>query len=453
MVSRTPDNQMTLSAFMQASNCSNYAPSWRHPETEPGFLGFEYYQHIARVLEEGKFHLSFLDDRLVMPSRYADSTDEAVRYSIRKVKLDPVPVVTALALATRQLGVGITYSTTCYAPYHLARLFATLDHMTAGRVAWNVVTSLNDSEAQNFGLDHHMEHDACYDRADETMEIVKGLWDTWSEDAIILDKDRAIFADPDKVRRLDYRGMWLSSRGPLTVPRTPQGHPVIIQAGQSGRGREFAARWGEMIFVIVPTPEICWAFRGDIRERAAALGRDPVNIKVTPAVYVVIGETESEAQEKSALIGGLVRPIDSLTLLSDLFKYDFAKHELDQPLSDDDMNAFTGARGLLDIVIRLSGKTDPTVNDILEHSGRGAIRELPVFVGTRHHVADQMGEWFTNGTCDGFVIAATHMPSAYEDFVHQVVPELQRRSLFHQEYSGANLRENLGLPYPESPPI
>lgn len=453
IVTQTRDNQMILSAFMQASNCSNYAASWRHPDTDPGFLGFDYYQHIARVLEEGKFHLSFLDDRLAMPSRYADSTDDTVRHGIRTVKLDPVPIITAMALATRNLGVGATSSTTYNAPYHLARLFATMDHMTKGRVAWNVVTSLNDSEAQNFGVDHHMEHDVRYDRADETMEIVKGLWDTWGEGALIQDKDNGLFADPDKVRRLDYQGQWLKSRGPLTVPRTPQGHPVIIQAGQSGRGREFAARWGEMIFVIAPAPEICRAFKIDIKERATVLERDPNNIKVTPAIYTIVGETEAEAQEKQALIEELVQPVDSLALLSDLFNYDFAQHAQDEPLSDDVLDAFSGARGLLDIVVKLSGKKNPSVNDFLECSGRGTIHELPVFSGTPRRVADQMEEWFTNETCDGFVIAATHMPGAYEDFVRMVVPELQRRGLFHTDYSGANLRENLGLPYPAAPTI
>jgi len=439
------NQQLILAGFIQAANCSNYAASWRHPETEAGFLTPDYYQNIARTLERGKFHLAFIDDRLAMPSRYEDSVAEAVRHGVRVVKLDLVPVVMAMALATRNLGVGATYSTTYYAPFHIARLFSTLDHFTGGRIAWNVVTSLNDSEAQNFGLERHLDHDTRYDQADESMKVVFGLWDTWEEDALILDKDRGIFADPAKVHRLDHHGEWFLSRGPLTVPRSPQGHPVIIQAGQSARGREFAAHWGELIFVIFPSIETCRAYYKDIKERAVNYGKTPETIKVMPAVYVVVGETEVIVQEKLALIEGLAHPIDSLTLLSEVFNYDFGQHALDEPLSDNALGSITGLRGFLDRVVDLSGNKNPTVRDFLEHSGRGTLRELPVFKGTPQQVADEMETWFTEGACDGFVLAATHMPGAYEDFVRLVVPELQRRGLFQKEYSSSNLRENLGL--------
>lgn len=233
---------MILAAFIQAANCSNYPGSWRHPATQLGFLTPEYYQNIAQTLEQGKFHLAFFDDRLAMPSRYGDSFQESVQYGIRAVKLDLVPAMTAMALATRHLGIGATYSTTFYAPFHVARLFSTFDHFSRGRAAWNVVTSLNDSEAQNFGLEQHPSHDSRYDRADEFMEVVLGLWDTWEDDTLVMDRERGIFTDPAKVHRLDYQGQWFRSRGPLTVPRTPQGRPVLIQAGQRPRGKEFAAR-------------------------------------------------------------------------------------------------------------------------------------------------------------------------------------------------------------------
>lgn len=440
--------RMLLVAFMQASNCSNYSASWRHPATEPNFLTPDYYQNIARTLEAGKFHLAFLDDRLAMPSQYGDSFAESVPQGIRVVKLDLIPVLTAMALATRHLGVGATYSTTYYHPFHVARLFATLDHLSGGRVAWNVVTSLNDAEAQNFGLQQHMSHDVRYDQADEFMRVVCGLWDTWTDDALVLDKAQGLFADPARVRRLDHRGQWFQCRGPLTVPRPPQGHPVVIQAGQSSRGREFAARWGELIFVIFPTFETCKAFSDDIKARAAEYGRPPETIKVAPAIYVVVGETESIAQEKLTFIERLARPIDSLVLLSEVFNYDFAQHGLDEPLSDDVLASMTGLRGFLDRVMQLSGKPNPTVRDFLHYSGRGTLRELPVFVGTPARVADQMERWFTGRACDGFVLAATHMPGAYEDFVRLVVPELQRRALLQTAYAGRTLRDNLGLPYP-----
>ncbi len=443
------NNQMVLVAFMQASNCSNYPASWRHPSTEPGFLTADYYQTIARTLESGKFHLAFFDDRLAMPSQYAGSFAESVQHGIRAVKLDLIPVMTAMALATRHLGVGGTYSTSYYPPFHVARLFATLDHLSGGRVAWNVVTSLNDAEAQNFGFEQHLEHDLRYDQADEFMRVVYGLWDTWDEDALVLDQGQGRFADPSKVHRLNHQGQWFQSKGPLTVPRSPQGYPLVIQAGQSSRGRAFAARWGELIFVIFPTLEVGKAIYQDFKERAATGGRDPDTLKIAPAVYVTVGETETIAQDKLAYIESLAQPIDCLVLLSEVFNYDFGKHELDDPLSDDDLAAMSGIQSFRDRVVQVSGKANPTVRDFLQYTGRGTLRELPRFVGTPKQVVDQMEAWFVGQACDGFVLAATHMPGAYEDFVRLVVPELQRRSLFQTEYAGRTLRENLGLPSPQ----
>ena len=267
--------QMAMVAFLQAQNCSNYPASWRHAATAQDFLTADYYQRIARTLEAGKFHLAFFDDRLAMPDRYGDDHAEAVRHGIRVVKLDLIPLLTAMGLATRHLGVGGTYSTTYYEPFHVARVFSTLDHMVGGRAAWNVVTSLNDSEAANFGQASHPEHDARYDRADEFMEAVLGHWDTWEDDALILDRERGIFADPAKVHRLAHAGKFFRTRGPFTVPSTPQGHPVLIQAGQSGRGRRFAARWGELIFVISPNLELGRRVYREFKEEIATSGATP----------------------------------------------------------------------------------------------------------------------------------------------------------------------------------
>ena len=447
-MTKDAQREMLLIAFMQASNCSNYTGSWRHPETSPDFLDLHYYQDIARTLEASRFHMAFIDDRLAMPSRYGDSYAEAVEHGVRVVKLDLVPVITAMGLATSHLGLGATYSTTYYSPFHVARLFASLDHFTGGRAAWNVVTSLNDSEAHNFGVSEHLEHDDRYDVADEFMEAAVALWDSWEEGAVIADRGSERFADSGKVHRPDFEGQHLSARGPLTVPRSPQGHPVVIQAGQSERGRRFAGRWGELLFVIFPTPEGCKAYRDDLRARAEATGRGPDAVRVAPAVYVVVGETEEEASEKLSFIDGLARPVDSLALLSEVFNYDFAQHEPDQPLSDEVMASMTGLRGFLDRVIQLSGKPNPSVNDFVRWSGRGTLRELPVFTGTPGQVADQMEAWFAMEACDGFVLAATHMPGAYEDFGRLVVPELQRRGLFRREYAAGTLRENLGLKRP-----
>ncbi|MDA0263282.1 MAG: LLM class flavin-dependent oxidoreductase [Chloroflexi bacterium] len=442
------DRQMFLVAFLQASNCSNYTGSWRHPETDPGFMDLEFYQGIAATLERGKFHLAFIDDRLAMPSRYGDSFEEAVEHGIRVVKLDLVPIITAMGLATKSLGLGATYSTTYYSPFHVARLFASLDHFTKGRIAWNVVTSLNDSEAQNFGVAEHLEHDGRYNVADEFLQAACELWDSWEDGAVLLDKDTGRFADGGKVHRIDHSGESFQVRGPLTVPRSPQGHPVFIQAGQSERGRQFAARWGELLFVIYPTPEACKAYRDDLRRRAYAEGRDPESVKIAPAVYVVVDETEEQAREKLAQIEALANQTDSLTLLSEVFNYDFSQHEVDQPLSDEILASMTGLRGFLDRVIELSGGKNPTVNDFIKWSGRGTLGELPLFTGTPAQVADQMEAWFQAEACDGFVLAATHMPGAYQDFVDLVVPELQRRGLFRHDYTQGTLRDNLGFALP-----
>ncbi|MDA1128382.1 MAG: LLM class flavin-dependent oxidoreductase [Chloroflexi bacterium] len=443
-----PDRKMIMAAFLQASNCSNYTGSWRHPDTDPGFMDLGFYQDIAVTLERGKFHLAFIDDRLAMPSRYGDSFKEAVENGVRAVKLDLVPIITAMGLATEHLGLGATYSTTYYSPFHVARLFASMDHFTKGRIAWNVVTSLNDSEAQNFGLHRHLEHDGRYDVADEFMQAACELWDSWEDGALLLDKQSGRFADPEKVHRVDHSGEWFQVRGPLTVPRSPQGHPVLIQAGQSERGREFAARWGELLFVIYPTPEACKAYRDDLRQRAQSAGREADSVKVAPAIYVVVAETPEKAQEKLEQIERMANPVDSLTLLSEVFNYDFSQHPVDEPLSDETMASMTGLRGFLDRVVDLSGNKNPSVNDFVKWSGRGTLRELPLFTGDPVQVADQMESWFEAGACDGFVLAATHMPGAYQDFVDLVVPELQRRGLFREEYSEGTLRNNFGFARP-----
>jgi FMN-dependent oxidoreductase (nitrilotriacetate monooxygenase family) len=440
---------MTLVAFLQAANCSNYPASWRHPATTPDFLTAAYFQRIARILEEGKFHLAFCDDRLAMPDRYGDDFTTAVRHGIRVVKMDLIPVLTAMGLATQHLGVGATYSTTYYEPFHVARVFATLDHLLGGRAAWNVVTSLNDSEAANFGQGPHLDHDTRYDRADEFMAVVLGHWDSWEDDALVCDRATGLFAHPEKVHRLEHQGAWFHSRGPFTVPRSPQGRPVIMQAGHSGRGRRFAARWGELIFVLVPRREFGQDVYRALKEEAARCGRDPQSLRVLPAAYCVIGETRTVAQEKAAAMQQLAHPMDALVLLSEVMNLDFARHDLDEPFSDAALAAISGSRAILDRVIRLSGKSHPTMRDFIAHSGRGTLHELPVFVGTPPQVADGLEEWFAAEACDGFVLAATHIPGAYEDFVRLVVPELQRRGLFHREYTGLTLRENLGLPRPQ----
>ena len=437
--------QMTLVAFLQAQNCSNYAASWRHPATAQDFMTPQYYQRIARTLEDGKFDLAFFDDRLAMPDIFNDDYAETVRHGIRAVKLDLPTILMAMGLSTRHLGLGATYSSTYYEPYHVARVFATLDLMTGGRAAWNVVTSLNDAEAANFGREQLLDHDTRYDRADEFMEIVHGHWDSWEDDAIVQDRVSGVFAEPTKVRRIDYAGRWLRSRGPLTVPRSAQGHPVIIQAGQSGRGREFAARWAELVFVIHANLDLAKRYYQEFKQRVTAQQRDPANVRIMPAIYAIVGETQTIAEDKMALIDHLAKPIDALTLLSEVLNFDFGAKGMDEPFTAEELASATGLQGIRDRVIQLSGLSNPTVRDFLHFSGRGTIRELPTFAGTPALVADRLEEWFTGAACDGFVLAATHMPGSYEDFTRLVIPELQRRGLFRTAYPGTTLRDTLGL--------
>lgn len=439
--------QMTLVAFLQAQNCTNFVGSWRHPEGRTDFSSADYYQHVGRVLEAGKFHMGFFDDRLSMPDMFGRDHRLTVEGGVRCVKMDPVTVLTCIGMATKRLGLGATYSTTYFEPFHVARVFQTLDLMTNGRAAWNVVTSLNDGEAQNMGQEQHLEHDARYDRADEFMEVVLGHWDSWEDDAIVQDKTSGLFAQPDKVHRLDHAGRFFKSRGPFTVPRSPQGHPVIMQAGASGRGQSFAARWGELIFTAYHNLEQGRKNYAAFKAEVAENGRDPDHVKVARAVYSVVGETRAEAEDRLALIESLPKPGDALSLLSEVLNFDFSTKGMDDPFTDEEMKRISGLQAIRNRVVADSGKANPTVRDFVQHSGRGQFRDHPRLVGSPKDVADQMEEWF-EGACDGFVVAASHVPGAYEDFARLVVPELQRRGLFHKDYAGDTLRENLGLPRP-----
>jgi len=440
------NRQMVMVGFLQAQNCTNIPASWRHPESRTDFTSPEYYQEIARVLEEGKFHLAFFDDRLAMPDRYGNDHTHTVEYGIRCVKMDPIPVMMAMAAVTKRLGIGATGSTTYFEPFDIARTFATIDHMTHGRAAWNVVTSVNDGEALNMGRTEHIAHDLRYDRADEFMEIVLGHWDSWDDDALIVDKKTGRFADPRKVRRLDYEGKFYRSRGPFTVPRSEQGHPVIIQAGQSGRGMRFAGRWAEVVFSSGGNAKRAKEIYANLRDAVTSSGRDPDHVSICNAITIVAGKSKAEAEDKMAEIEKLPMQIDQLSLLAEGVNFDFAAKELDEPLSDTELASFSGMLTIRDSVIRASGKKNPSTRDFIDINHRGKVTDA--VVGGPKEVADQLEEMFVDRHCDGFVVAATHIPGAYADFVRHVIPELQRRKLYHDDYAGPTLRENLGLPRP-----
>jgi FMN-dependent oxidoreductase (nitrilotriacetate monooxygenase family) len=332
--------QMVMVGFLQAQNCTNLVSSWRHPESREDSWSPDFYATIGRVLEEGKFHVGFFDDRLAMPDRYGNDHRHTVQHGIRCVKMDPVTVLMVMGMATKRLGLGSTRSTTYYEPFDVARTFATIDLMTNGRAAWNVVTSMNDGEALNMGRDLHMEHDRRYDRAEEFMHVVMGHWNSWDDDAIVQDKKTGLFADPDKVRRIDHVGEYFRSRGPFTVPRSKQGHPVIIQAGQSGPGKRFAARWGELLFVGSPvTLDAGRKNYREIKDSVAAQGRDPQHCIIAPSAYVIAAESKMAAEDKAALIETLATDEDALSLLSEAMNVDFATKELDEPFTDEELPA------------------------------------------------------------------------------------------------------------------
>jgi FMN-dependent oxidoreductase (nitrilotriacetate monooxygenase family) len=444
---RRPGEPMALVAFMQAQNCSQYPASWRHPEAAQDFLSADYYARIARTLEDAKFHLAFFDDRLALPDMYGHDFRATVEHGIRAVKMDPLVTGQVMGLATRRLGIGVSASTTYFHPFHVARTFATLDLMLGGRTAWNIVTSLNDSEAANFGFEQHLQHDARYDRADEFLAVVLGHWASWQPDAIECDRDSGRFADPDKVRALQHEGRHFRSRGPFPVPRSAQGHTLLMQAGQSGRGRGFAARWAELVFSLYPNIQAGKPLYTDFKESLASAGRDPAQVKVVPCVQVIAGATQAMAEDKMAFIDCLAKPQDALVLLSEILNYDFAARPVDQPFSDEELRCINGLQGLRDKVLRLSGIANPTTADFVKYSGRATIREFPLFVGSPKVIADQMEQWFEE-TCDGFVIAPNLIPGTYEEVARLVIPELQRRGLAQKDYSGATLRESLGAGAP-----
>jgi FMN-dependent oxidoreductase (nitrilotriacetate monooxygenase family) len=433
--------QLHLAGFLIASQLTHSHAQWRHPRSDLNFLRSQFYEDIARTLERGKFDYVFFADNLSVPSTYAAGFEEGLRRGVQGVAaIDPAYVVAMMAGVTQHLGLGVTRSVTYYSPYDIARTFATLDHLSNGRAAWNVVTSVNDGEARNFGQAHHLEHETRYERAEEFLEVVYKLWGSWDEDALLLDKRAGIFADPAKVRHIDHDGLWFKCKGPLSVPRSPQRRPAIMQAGSSDRGKEFAARWGEILFEIDPTAKGRKAYYDEVKTRMVKYGRRPEECKIFPAVIPFIGETESIAREKQAFHNELADPISGLITLSSHLSHDFSQYELDEPIQDVKIN---GVQGMYDLAVRLTKNDKLTLRGIGRLYAQGVL--LPHVLGTPAQIADQLEEIFRNGEADGFIISPAYLPGAFEEFVQSVVPELQRRGLFRKEYAGSTLRENLGL--------
>ena len=308
---------MHLAAFVSAGPVSGSHAGWRHPAADRDITSLGYYTRLARILEDGCFDFVFLADILAVPDRLGDSMDSQLRYGgLGALRLDPMIVLAAMCGATRHVGLACTISTTYFEPFAVARALATLDHLSAGRAAWNIVTSFQQAEARNFGREEHLSRAERYDRADEFMEVSCALWDSWADDALVRDPAAPLFADPAKVRRVDHDGKWFKVRGPLNVSRSPQGRPVFLQAGASDRGRDFAARWAEVVFVTHAAPDAAREFRDDLRARAERFGRRPDDIKVLPGIVPIVAETNTMAQERRTLLESLAHPQAGLSTLS-----------------------------------------------------------------------------------------------------------------------------------------
>lgn len=443
MAQRT--EHMIFAAFASASTTKTSLGGWMHPSTDPGILSPEYYIGLAQELERGGVDVLFFDDRLAMPAAYGASTDPAVERGSRVVKLDLVSILGLLAGHTHRIGLGATYSTTYGAPYHVARQFATLDHLSKGRVIWNIVTSLNQDEAENFGADH-LNPDQRYDRGDEFLEIVTGLWESWEADAVELDRTTGRFADPAKVKRVDYKGEFLSSRGPLTVPRPPQGWPTLLQAGQSGRGRQFAGRWADLIFTTAHSVEAAQGHYADQQRVTQEQGRPADSAKILPAVMVIVAETEEIANEKNDFFNALSDPVEQLIFLAEQANFDFEQIPMDETFDDSWLDRFTGTRGAVEAFVK-SGRAkfgpDATLREIVTARSMTAGNR---FVGTPVQIADTLEEWFDSYGADGFALMPSDTPGSFEDFTRLVMPELRRRGRVPERPDTiGTLRERLGL--------
>ncbi|MNR82232.1 Nitrilotriacetate monooxygenase component A [compost metagenome] len=430
-----------LAAFLIAGNAAHSQVLWRHPHSQPGgFLKLDYYARIAQTLERGKFDLLFFADRLAVSTRFGGDHRYGIAHGDQDAsRLDPLPILGALAAVTTHIGLGATRSTTYSQPYSLAREFATLDHLSDGRAAWNVVTSVNQGEADNFGLNSTLGHDERYDRADEFLEVAHKLWGSWAPDALLLDTDQGLFADANAVNPIAHQGQHFNVQGPLNIPASPQVGPVIIQAGSSHRGQDFAARWAEVVFGIQPDLARMQRFYQDLKGRAAKFGRAAGGIKVLTALMPFVGKTREEAEQKRAQHNALVDdPLVGLSTLSSHMNVDFSAYPLDAPIEDLQV---AGMQGLFSLVKELSQEQKLTLADIGRLYTRGVL--VPQVVGTAADIADWMADIIAQQGADGFVITPAHLPDGFDDFVDLVVPELQRRGQYRLEYEGDTLRSYL----------
>jgi FMN-dependent oxidoreductase (nitrilotriacetate monooxygenase family) len=435
---------MRLGAYFNPTG--HHVASWRHPRAQKdAHVDIRHYVEICRTAERAKFDMVFLADSAA--TRKADI--EALSRSIQFIaNFEPITLLSAISMATERIGLIATASTSYNEPYHVARKFASLDRISGGRAGWNVVTSGSPVEALNFNRTQPYPHAERYRRAHEFVEVVTGLWDSWDDDAFIRDVESGIYFDREKMHYLDHSGQYYQVKGPLNVPRPPQGWPVIVQAGASDEGIELAAQFAEAIFSPHLSIEAAKPYYDKLKSRMVRNGRDPEHCKVLPGLSVFVAETEDEARRDYELTQSLIHPIVGREILATMLgDMDLSQMPLDEPLPAD-LPPTNGSKGHYDSIVAMARRENLTLRQIGQRVA-GA-RGKNVFVGNPMQVADYMEDWFVKRACDGFNVMPPYIPGALDDFCRLVVPELQRRGLFRREYEGATLRENLGLPRPES---
>jgi FMN-dependent oxidoreductase (nitrilotriacetate monooxygenase family) len=440
-----PRREMHLGLFLLPPG--HHVAAWRHPRTPAdGDLDFDYLTTLAKTAERGLFDMLFLSDGLGVRINYADAV--ALSKWGHIVYFEPITLLSALAKVTTSIGLAATSSATYHEPFNTARQFASLDWLSRGRAAWNIVTSMTDAEAQNFNLDRQPDHDARYRRAHEFLEVATGLWDSWDDSAFVYDKSKGRSFEPGALHILDHRGEFFSVRGPLNIARCPQGRPVLIQAGSSAVGQDFAARWADVIFTAQDNIVDAKQFYSATRARLAAHNRDENAVRVLPGVCAVIGRTVAEAEDKFAELQDLVDSTLGLGLLTGLLGgIDLAQIDPDDPLPQ--VQPTQGGQSRQSLLLRRAARDGLSIREL--YMQLTATRGHLFVLGDPVMVADTLEEWFRDEACDGFNFMPAQLPDGLNDFVTLVIPELQKRGLFRTAYTGSTLRDHLGLLRPALP--
>jgi FMN-dependent oxidoreductase (nitrilotriacetate monooxygenase family) len=435
--------KMKLGAFLNPTG--QHIAAWRHPASQADAgVNFRHYVELAQTLERGRFDLIFLADVVATIPRFSETMESASRIAHFDGNFEPLTLLSGLAAVTKNIGFVATVTTTYNEPYHVARKFASLDLISGGRSGWNLVTSSNPDEACNFGQETYLSHAERYERAEEFADIVLGLWDSWDDDAFVRDKESGLFFDPRKMRTLNHAGKHFSVRGPLNVPRSSQGSPVLVQAGSSDSGKDLAARTAEVVFTAHQKIEAAQAFYSDLKNRTAGIGRDPDQIKIMPGMSPIVGRTKQEAQDKYGELQELIHTDVSIALLSRMTSYDFSKLDPDSLVPE--IPPVEGLKSRSEMLVKMARQENLTVRQLaMRIAGARGHWQL---IGTASEIADQLEDWFRNGAADGFNVMPACLPATLDDLVALLIPELQRRGIFRTEYEGATLRENLGLRRP-----